>query len=77
MLENYHNHLIADSVHVETATPNSVYINTFIWFDIIIIHVVLFVAFNAYKKYRATALKRKVATLEKLWLLEINKKKAS
>ncbi|MBD2198515.1 hypothetical protein H6G33_31850 [Calothrix sp. FACHB-1219] len=65
-----------DSVHIEQSTHNSVYINTFIWLDIIIIHVLLFVAFNAYHKYRATILRQKVATLEKLWLLEINKKKA-
>ncbi|OUL23156.1 hypothetical protein [Nostoc sp. 106C] len=76
MPDSYHNYLINDSIHVEQTSKDSVYINTFIWFDIIIIHVVLFVAFNTYKKYRATALKRKVATLEKLWHLEINKKKA-
>ncbi|BAY13805.1 hypothetical protein [Calothrix sp. NIES-2098] len=76
MPENYHNYLINDSVHLAQSTKDSVYINTFIWFDIIIIHLLLFVAFNAYKKYRATVLRHKVATLEKLWHLEADKKKA-
>lgn len=74
MPENSHNHLITDSVHVEHATPNSVYINTFIWLDIIIIHVILFVVFNTYKKYRAAVRRQRIATLEKLWYLDINKK---
>jgi uncharacterized membrane protein len=76
MPENFHNYLITDSVHLEQSHNHSVYINTFIWLDIIIIHVLLFVVFNAYQKYRVTVLRQKVATLEKLWLLEINKKKA-
>lgn len=76
MPEKFHNYLIIDSVHIEQSTHHSVYINTFIWLDIIIIHVLLFVVFNAYQKYRARTLRQKVATLEKLLLLEINKKKA-
>ena len=76
MPDHYHNYLINDSVHIQQSHPSSVYINTFIWLDIMIIHVCLFIALNAYKKYRATFLRHKVATLEKLWLLEINKKKA-
>jgi hypothetical protein len=76
MPEHYHNYLINDSVHIEQNHHNSVYINTFIWLDIIIIHVCLFIALNAYKKYRATVLRHKVATLEKVWHLDINKKKA-
>jgi hypothetical protein len=74
MPENSHNHVITDSVHVEQATPSSVYVNTFIWLEIIIIHVILFVAFNTYKKYRAAVQRQKIAALEKLWHLDIDKK---
>lgn len=74
MPENSHNYLITDSVHVEQATQNSVYINTFIWLEIVIIHVALFVAFHGYKKYRAAVRRQKIATLEKLWYLDSNKK---
>ncbi|MBN3875103.1 MULTISPECIES: hypothetical protein [unclassified Nostoc] len=63
-------------------TPNSQYIdstiqtdssvNIFIGYSILI-PMIVFVGFNFYKKHRVAVFRRQVASLEKLWHLNIKK----
>jgi hypothetical protein len=64
------------------ANPNSQYIdfrmqtdssvNIFIGYSILI-PMIVFAGFNLYKKYRVAVFRRQVASLEKLWHLNIKK----
>lgn len=64
------------------ATPNSQYIDSRMQTDSsvniligysILISMIVFVGFNIYKKHRTAVFQRQVASLEKLWHLNIKK----
>jgi hypothetical protein len=50
-------------------------VNIFIGFSILIL-MVIYAGFNIYKKHRAAVLCQQIASLEKLWHLNIKKRKA-
>ncbi|WP_185607319.1 hypothetical protein [Nostoc sp. UCD121] len=66
---------ISNSQYVDSRMQTDVYVNIFIGFSILI-PMIIFVGFNIYKKHRAAVLSQQIASLEKLWLLNINKKRA-
>ncbi|QKQ74263.1 hypothetical protein [Nostoc sp. TCL240-02] len=61
--------------YVDSTMQGDVSVNIFIGFSILILMSV-FVGFNIYKKHRAAVLSQQIASLEKLWLLNIKKKRA-
>ncbi|ACC79691.1 hypothetical protein [Nostoc punctiforme] len=64
-----------NSQYVDSRMQTDVSINIFIGFSILI-PMIVFVGFNIYKKHRAVVLSQQIASLEKLWLLNIKKKRA-
>ncbi|MEH1968980.1 MAG: hypothetical protein V7K91_21160 [Nostoc sp.] len=64
-----------NSQYVDSRMQTDASVNIFIGCSILI-PMILFVGFNIYKKHRATVLRQQVASLEKLWHLNINKKRA-
>ncbi|NEU80088.1 hypothetical protein [Nostoc sp. UIC 10630] len=65
----------SNSQYVDSRMQTDVSVNIFIGFSILITMIV-FVGFNIYKKHRAAVLSQQIASLEKLWLLNIKKKRA-
>ncbi|QHG19259.1 hypothetical protein [Nostoc sp. ATCC 53789] len=65
----------SNSQYVDSRIQNDVSVNIFIGFSILI-PMIIFVGFNIYKKHRAAVLSQQIASLEKLWLLNIKKKRA-
>ncbi|WP_392478168.1 hypothetical protein [Nostoc sp. C110] len=65
----------SNSQYVDSRMQTDVSVNIFIGFSILITMIV-FVGFNIYKKHRAAVLSKQIASLEKLWLLNIKKKRA-
>ncbi|MEH2309438.1 hypothetical protein [Nostoc sp.] len=65
----------SNSQYVDSRMQTDVSVNIFIGFSILIL-IVVFVGFNIYKKHRAAVLSQQIASLEKLWLLNIKKKRA-
>ncbi len=64
-----------NSQYVDSRMQTDVSVNIFIGFSILI-PMIVFVGFNIYKKHRAAVLSQQIASLEKLWLLNIKKKRA-
>jgi hypothetical protein len=64
-----------NSQYVDSRMQTDVSINIFIGFSILI-PMIVFVGFNIYKKHRTVVLSQQIASLEKLWLLNIKKKRA-
>jgi H+/gluconate symporter-like permease len=64
-----------NSQYVDSRMQTDVSVNIFIGCSIAILMIV-FAGFNIYKKQRAAVLRQQVASLEKLWHLNIKKKRA-
>jgi uncharacterized membrane protein YcfT len=59
--------------YVDSKMQTDASVNIFIGFSILIT-LIVFAGFNIYKKHRAAVLSKQIALLEKLWLLNINKR---
>lgn len=59
-----------------STSQNTISINGAIALVIVFIPITLYLGFHTYKRYRAAVLRRQIANLEKLWLLDNKKKKA-
>ncbi|MBN3909347.1 MAG: hypothetical protein HWQ35_23150 [Nostoc sp. NMS1] len=75
MQSNFTTQPTPNSQYVDSRMQTDVSVNILIGFSILIPMVVL-VGFNIYKKQRAAVLRKQIASLEKLWLLNIKKKRA-
>jgi hypothetical protein len=51
-----------------------VYASSVLAFLVLIIPMLVFVGFNAYKKHRVAVLRQQIATLERLWQINIKNK---
>ncbi|MFN6464082.1 MAG: hypothetical protein RMZ41_020035 [Nostoc sp. DedVER02] len=61
--------------YIDYRMQNDVSVNIFIGFSLLI-PIIVFAGFNIYKKHRSAVLSQQIASLEKLWLLNIKKKRA-
>lgn len=61
-----------NSQYIDSRMQTDSSVNIFIGYSILI-PMIVFVGFNIYKKHRAAVFRRKVASLEKLWHLNIKK----
>ncbi|MEA5604334.1 hypothetical protein [Nostoc sp. UHCC 0252] len=61
--------------YIDSKMQTDASVNLSIGFSILI-PMIVFAGFNIYKKHRAAVLSKQIASLEKLWLLNINKKRA-
>ncbi|MFW9261966.1 hypothetical protein [Nostoc sp. CALU 546] len=64
-----------NSQYVDSRMQTDASVNIFIGCSILI-PMIVFAGFNIYKKQRAAVLRQQVASLEKLWHLNIKKKRA-
>ncbi|MCC5643208.1 hypothetical protein LC607_09690 [Nostoc sp. CHAB 5824] len=62
-----------NSQYVDSRMQADASVNIFIGFSILI-PMIVFAGFNLYKKHRAAVLSQQIASLEKLWHLNIKKK---
>ncbi len=67
--------LTTSSQYVDSRMQTDESVNIFIGFSILIL-MVIYAGFNIYKKHRAAVLCQQIASLEKLWHLNIKKRKA-
>jgi hypothetical protein len=54
-----------------SSSQGDVYASNVLGFMVIMIPMLVFVGFNAYKKHRVTVLRQQIVTLEKLWHLNV------
>lgn len=74
MQENTTTQPINTFVQINSQTEKTVSLDTSIGLSIIMIPVIVCFGFNAYKRYRAAVLRQEIASLEKLWHLDIKNK---
>ena len=64
----------SNSPNLASPSQADVYASSVLGFLVIMIPMLMFVGFNAYKKYRVAVLRQQIATLEKLWHLNVKNK---
>lgn len=62
------------SVQVNSYTPTGVSAHQITGYFVVAIPIIMLLSIIGYKKYRITARRRRIAMLERLWLIDINKK---
>ncbi|MEH2202585.1 MAG: hypothetical protein V7K53_00700 [Nostoc sp.] len=72
MQSNFSTQATPNSQYIDSSVQTDSSVNIFIGYSILI-PMIVFVGLNIYKKYRAAVFHRQVASLEKLWHLNIKK----